>query len=218
MSPSRLGNTRLAAVPPAPPHPPAREGRSLNPSLFAPEVGPARPLARGSDRAPRYLPAGVAAIEIAPLDRVAERKRTVLLARHYREAEGLTIIQIAQRLTRSPATVKAYVYDPDCDKAKAVKRRYQGVCAGCGAPTQPRNGKHDPYKYCKTCHPGATATRWTPARICDAIRAWRDRYGRLPTSYDWSRTHARRRGGQALERLDDCDWRQARSRRTTACP
>ena len=158
---------------------------------------------------PRYLPAGMAASERAPLDRVAERKRAVLLARHYREAEGLTIIQIAQRLGRSPATVKAYFYDPDGDKAKAVKRRYQGVCAGCGAPTQPRNGKHDPYEYCKTCHPGATATRWTPARICDAMRAWRDCYGRLPTSYDWSRTHARRRGGQALERLDGCDWPSA---------
>jgi hypothetical protein len=31
--------------------------------------------------------------------------------------------------------------------------------------------------------------------------AWRERYGRLPTSYDWSRTHARRRGGRALARL-----------------
>jgi len=148
----------------------------------------------------------MAAIENAPLDRVAERKRAVLLARHYREAEGLTIAQIARRLGRAPATVKGYFYDPDGAKAKAVKRRYQGVCAGCGAPTQPRSGKNDAYKYCKTCHPGATATRWTPARICDAMRAWQHRYGRLPSSYDWSRTHARRRGAQALERLDAGDW------------
>jgi len=48
------------------------------------------------------------AIESAPLDRVAERKRAVLLARHYREAEGLTIAQIARRLGRAPATVKGY--------------------------------------------------------------------------------------------------------------
>ena len=85
----------------------------------------------------------MAAIESAPLDRVAERKRAVLLARHYREAEGLTIAQIAQRLGRAPATVKGYFYDPTGEKAKAVKRRYQGVCRGCGAPTQPRNGKND---------------------------------------------------------------------------
>ena len=41
------------------------------------------------------------------------------------------------------------------------------------------------------------------------MRAWRDCYGRLPTSYDWSRTHARRSGDQALERLDGCDWPSA---------
>jgi hypothetical protein len=35
---------------------------------------------------------------------------------------------------------------------------------------------------------------------------WQHRYGRLPTSYDWSRTHALRRGPQALERLDNGDW------------
>ena len=142
----------------------------------------------------------------APIDRVAERQRAVLLARHYREAEGLSIAHIAQRLGRAPATVKGYFYDPDGDKAKAVKRRYQGACRGCGAPTQPRNGKHDPYEYCKACHSGAIATQWTTERVRDAMRAWQHRYGRLPSSYDWSRTHARRRGAQAVERLDDGDW------------
>ena len=34
------------------------------------------------------------------------------LAVHYREAEGLSIAEIAARLGRSPATVKAYFYDP----------------------------------------------------------------------------------------------------------
>lgn len=34
------------------------------------------------------------------------------LARHYREFEGLTIQQIADRLGRAPATIKAYFYDP----------------------------------------------------------------------------------------------------------
>ena len=41
------------------------------------------------------------------------------------------------------------------------------------------------------------------------MRAWRARYGRLPSSYDWSRTHARRRGGEALERLREGDWPSA---------
>jgi hypothetical protein len=35
---------------------------------------------------------------------------------------------------------------------------------------------------------------------------WRSRYGRLPSSYDWSRTHARRRGGDALARLAEGEW------------
>jgi transcriptional regulator with XRE-family HTH domain len=32
----------------------------------------------------------------------------VALARHFREAEGLSIAQVAERLGRSPATIKAY--------------------------------------------------------------------------------------------------------------
>ena len=39
----------------------------------------------------------------APIDRVAERRRAVALARHFREAEGISIAQIADRLGRSPA-------------------------------------------------------------------------------------------------------------------
>ena len=49
---------------------------------------------------------------VAASDRVAERRGAVALARHFREAEGLSIAQIADRLGRSAATVKAYFYDP----------------------------------------------------------------------------------------------------------
>jgi hypothetical protein len=80
------------------------------------------------------------------------------------------------------------------------------VCRGCGAYTQPRNGKGDAYAYCKACHPGATKRRWTHERVIDAMREWRAGYGRLPSSYDWSRTHALKRGGQALEQLAKGDW------------
>ena len=139
-------------------------------------------------------------------DRVAERRRAVALARHFREAEGLSIAEIAARLGRSPATVKAYFYDPTGEKARAVKARYVGVCRGCGAYTQPRNSKGDAYAYCKACHPGAVERRWTRGRVITAMLDWRARYGRLPSSYDWSRTHTRRRGGQALERLARGDW------------
>jgi len=140
------------------------------------------------------------------LNRARERRCAVALARHFREAEGLSIAHIADRLGRSPATIKAYFYDPTGEKARAVKARYQGVCRGCGAYTQPRNGKGDAYAYCKACHPGAIERRWTRARVLAAMREWRARYGRLPSSYDWSRTHARRRGGEALVRLAEGEW------------
>jgi len=97
--------------------------------------------------------------------------------------------------------VKALLYDPTGDKAREVKARYQGVCRGCGTPTAPRNGKGDAYAYCKRCHPGAIARQWTRERVREAMRAWRARYGAAPSSYDWSRTHTRRRGGEALKRL-----------------
>src|SRR5580704_18644203 len=71
-------------------------------------------------------------------DRVIERRRAVALARHFRETEGLSNAQIALRLGRSPATIKAYFYDPTGERARAVKARYVGVCRGWGASTQPR--------------------------------------------------------------------------------
>ena len=140
----------------------------------------------------------------AGYDRVTERRRAVALARHFREAEGLSIAQIAAQLGRSPATVKAYYYDPRGVKARAVKARYVGVCRGCGAYTQPRDGKGDAYAYCKRCHPAAMERRWM--RVLAAMRAWGTRYRRLSSSYDWSCTHARRRWGEALDRLAHGDW------------
>ena len=148
-------------------------------------------------------------VSTAGRGRVLERRRAVALARHYRESERLSIRQIADRLGRSPATIKAYFYDPTGEKARAVKARYVGVCRGCGADTQPRNGKGDAYAYCKACHPGAIERLWTRDRVLGAMREWRGRYGRLPSSYDWSATHARRRGGRPLQRLGEGDWPSA---------
>ena len=142
-------------------------------------------------------------------ERVVERRRAVVLARHFRQVEGLSIAEIAGRLGRSPATVKAYFYDPTGEKARAVKARYVGVCRGCGAYTQPRNGKGDAYACCKPCHPGAIKWRWTRRLVIDAMREWRvARYGRLPSAYDSSRTHVGRPGGEALERLAEGSGRR----------
>ena len=83
----------------------------------------------------------------------------------------MSIAQIAERLGRAPATIKAYFYDPTGEKARAVKARYLGVCRGCGAPTTARSGKGDAYQFCKNCHPGRSCR---PARdwVRDAMHEW----------------------------------------------
>src|SRR5437763_16515649 len=104
-----------------------------------------------------------------------ERRRAVALARHFREAEGISIAQIADRLGRSPATIEAYFCDPTGEKARAVKARYVGLCRGCGAYTQPRNGKGGAYRYCKGCHPGAIERKWTRELVIAAMLDWLNR-------------------------------------------
>ena len=54
-------------------------------------------------------------------DRVRERRKAVALARHYRDEESLSIAEIARRLGRAEATVKAYLYDPS-DANKGLRR------------------------------------------------------------------------------------------------
>jgi DNA-binding NarL/FixJ family response regulator len=63
---------------------------------------------RDGHRVEPYLAHMGARVSSVGYDRVVERRRAVALARHYREFEGLSIRQIAGRLGRSPATVKAY--------------------------------------------------------------------------------------------------------------
>ena len=117
------------------------------------------------------MPGDMASSRPSPAyDRVVERRRAVALAWHFREAEGLSIARIPDRLRRSPATVKACYYDPTGEKAGAVKARYVGVCRGCGAYTQPRNGKRDAYAYCKALHPGAIRMRSTRESVLAAMR------------------------------------------------
>jgi hypothetical protein len=94
-----------------------------------------------------------------------------------------------------------------------VKARYQGVCRGCGAYTQPRNGKGDAYAYCERCPPGAIQPRWNRERVLHAMREWRDRHGRLPSSYHWSPTHAHRRA-----EMRSSGWPKATGRRQASSP
>jgi hypothetical protein len=88
---------------------------------------------RSEDRGKRWFElyaAGVGAEAAGKSnDRVRERRRAVALARHFREAEGLSIAEIARRLGHSPAAIKAYFYDPTGEKARAVKARTSAYAA-----------------------------------------------------------------------------------------
>ncbi|HTP20687.1 MAG TPA: helix-turn-helix domain-containing protein, partial [Solirubrobacteraceae bacterium] len=73
---------------------------------------PAPEIPRDAPTREQYLYDMYRVESVGGYDRVVERRRAVALARHYREAEGLSIAEIASRLGRSPATVKASFYDP----------------------------------------------------------------------------------------------------------
>ena len=77
----------------------------------------------GASADTKYLDAVGSADSSERYDRVVQRRRAVALARHFREAEGLSIARIAERLGRSPATIKAYFYDPsDANKGPSWER------------------------------------------------------------------------------------------------
>src|SRR3954449_3880512 len=75
--------------------------------------------------------------DTASADRVAERRRAAALARHYRDAEQLPLAEIARRLGRAPATVKAYLYDPPAQR-RARSRPATAATAAAAAPTPAR--------------------------------------------------------------------------------
>ena len=132
------------------------------------------------------------------------RRRNVLLAQHHR-AQGWSITQIAHLLDRAPATVRGYLHDPTGAKAKARKAGYAGACERCGDPTSGADGKGHASRHCQRCKPQSRA-RWTREAVRGAHRFWRERFGFIASSVDWSGTYARRRGGAALERYRAARW------------
>jgi 5-methylcytosine-specific restriction endonuclease McrA len=133
--------------------------------------------------------------------RVAERRQAAALARHYREAERLSVTEIAARLGRKPATVRSYLYDPDASKARELKKSYRGSCEGCGTPTSGGDGPSHAKALCPRCR-GRVSSTWSRERIERALRAWCGRYGEPALSTDLSRNYAERYGGERLRRLE----------------
>jgi len=85
--------------------------------------------------------------ESAPAPPVTERDRAVLIARHLRNTERLTIPEIATRLGRSPSTVAGYFSDPNGERARRYKTKYRNSCERCGAPTATKPG----VRLCRSC-------------------------------------------------------------------
>ncbi|MGH2904822.1 MAG: hypothetical protein ACRDK7_14765 [Solirubrobacteraceae bacterium] len=137
------------------------------------------------------------------LQRVSERQRAVALARHLRESEGLSIVQIAERVGRSPATIRSYFYDPDGSTGRRVKQTYRGVCETCGVATS-GEGPGRARARCARCN-GQSTLRWPRERIEAALRAWHEQYGSPAKSTDLSVSYATaqspRDGGVRLRRL-----------------
>jgi hypothetical protein len=132
-----------------------------------------------------------------------QRARASALARHYRDIEGLRIADIAERLGRSPASVRSYLHDPDGSKAKRLKDSYRGNCPRCGKPTR-GTGPTSNETLCATCN-GRSSASWNRQKIEQALRAWNAMYGSPATSADLSMSYARKRAphdnGARLQRL-----------------
>ena len=74
--------------------------------------------------------------------------------------------------------MKAYLYDPTGEKARAVQRRYHGVLPQLRLADHPRNGKGDAYAVLPdAATPAPSNPKWTRERVRDAMRAWGERYG-----------------------------------------
>ena len=144
------------------------------------------------------------AVDRARNARQLTRRRNVLLAQHHRE-QGWSIAQIAHLLDRAPATVRGYLHDPTGAKANARKASYAGTCERCGRPTSGADGKRHAPRHCQRCKPQSRARR-TREAVRGAHRFWHERFGFIASSADWSGTHARRSGGDALARYQSARW------------
>jgi len=118
---------------------------------------------------------------------------------------SMSTAEVARRLDVSRSTVRDYLSDPD--GARARQRRAsaeRGRCARCGTATGAARGTRQ-FALCLSCAGHARAS-WTAADVLDAYLTWWRRFGDRPTSSDWHRTRATRRGGEALERFNSGRW------------
>jgi hypothetical protein len=152
---------------------------------------------RGESRFGRYLEGvGIRSLigEIRP---VAERRRAVALARHSVRSKG-------SRSRRSPRVWADRARRSTRTSTTPPARRRGAVKAGCAAAVAPTRSRATARATrTRSARPAipARSSAVGPLSVLEAMLDWRSRYGRRPSSYDWSRAHARRRGGEALARF-----------------
>lgn len=113
--------------------------------------------------------------------------------------------EVARRLGVARSTVRGYLSDPDGTRERARRARApRGRCEQCSAATGPARGERK-FSLCARCSPRSRAV-WTIDSVLGAYEAWWLMSGQPPTSTDWSRTHAARRGGTSLERFLVGHW------------
>jgi hypothetical protein len=112
---------------------------------------------------------------------------------------------IADRLAVAPSTIRDYLSDPDGTKARARRTsRPPGECAFCGDATGPSRGSRV-FSQCRGCA-GSSRAQWTRESAIAAYRDWWARFCMAPTSTDWNRTAAFRRGESAVARFSSGRW------------
>ena len=128
----------------------------------------------------------------------ATHTERIAVARRLRSEHRLTIRAIAVQMGLGATTVAGYLNDPSGAALKQRKLRLRSSCSVCGGATSGR-ASGTIVSRCRRCA-SIRRARWSKPLIESAVRCWLARYGSLPSSYDLSATHSRRRGGQALAR------------------
>lgn len=140
------------------------------------------------------------------------RAEKVALIQSYRE-HGYSNADIALILGTAVSTVRNLFNDPDGSKQKERRKRYQGSCEDCGAPTDGSGGYGAAPKHCKNCAPKHyERTVWTRELIIARIHEWFCLYGEPPGVVDWNPYHAetvlhdRERSQRWMSRPDHWPW------------